>query len=314
MPEGEPTQNNQIEYVLTGDPKGYWGARARAAGLPPTSGNKTRRSSSRRSRGRRENSRHREVPREAKELRVPWTPNIIPNAFATQLIEKKLHYSRKSTNKYNEHTIDELQAMPRPQRKDIESKMSLDTHIKYMSNSNDYKFWGYPYKALVILAWPYFIDIISGMFSNINNKKVREYIKDQQKKIFLFMEIIYLNLLKNKSKEKIGDITLEEYGQKSEEERDDYLNSFPNGKSSEHAFGLVFGDFKGRTLNEIVDDLLRGDKTTKDDRNNRYIDFLTSFPPKERRELSFLVNLHILYGQMRGRPLPGYGDGRWTPP
>lgn len=285
-----------IESVLTG-PKGYWGAKARAAGLSRTSGNGTRkRSPSRRRREKPENIYYRNVPTSAKEIRTPWSTNIAPNAIAESLLKKKLHYSRKITNKYNDLTIDELLSMPRLQRKNIESKMSLDTYIKYASNAFNYKLAEYPYKALIVLAWPYFNNIIGQLPPN------------KKEKILKFMENIYVHIQRIKAKEEVGGITLEELAKKSDDEADAFLDENPKG------FEMVYGDFKGNTLNEVILEFIMEDDSRNRGRYDEYMKFLNSFTPKEARELSFLVNLYILYRNMRGRPLPGYGDGRWTAP
>ncbi len=295
MPEGEPTQNNMIENVLTG-PKGYWGARARSAGLPPTSKNLTRRRSKRPRK--REHVYMRPVPESNRAIRFR-NPGGIFNAVEQGLMKRELRPANNYTERYNGKTMKEIREMPRPERKNLESKMSHNTYVKYASNSLRISVNGFPVKFIVAMPWPHFRNFVNTLE------------RSEQERILKFMEIIYFRIRQEKAKKVFGGLTLEEIGRKSEDDFEKFQESLSE-KNASDLVSELYGDFKGRTLTDIVHSLEYGRPgSTLEERDHAFMEFIRSFPPKEKHEIILLVNLYIMYPPMRGKDLPGYSDGKW---
>ena len=190
--------------------------------------------------------------------------------------------------------------MPRPERKEFESKMSHDTYVKYASNSLRVTISDLPVKFIVIMPWPHFRNLLNSLAY------------DDQNRILKFMEIIYFRIRQKKAQKKLSGLTLEEIGKQTEDEREAFLISLPSAESAK-VFAELYGDFGGKTLSEIVQDLEKGRPgSTLEEREEEYMDFIRSFPPAKTREIIFLVNLYILYNHIRGKELPGYSDGKWN--
>lgn len=299
MPEGEPTQNNMIENVLTG-PKGYWGARARVAGLPPTAANRAASKTRRRSR-RREPVYMRPVPNSNKAVRFQ-NPKGFYNNVEKQLHKKILKHANTHKKRFNGYTLRNYTIMPREERIDRETKMSHNTFIEYGSNSFPNRSLNHPMKMIVHQPWPQFRKYMSRLH------------RHEQLLVFKFMERIYQNIRRKKSKEIYGGLTLEEIGKKSGDNFETFIHGLSNDNASK-ALESIVGDFNGKTLSEIAYMLTTGHEgSTIETREKEFMKFLESLPLERVNEVNFLVNLYLLYPIITGKDLPGYSNRRWTAP